>query len=125
MSRCKLGTKVVDMNRRGFLGMIIGGLATAAAMRTFPFRVFSFPTEIIAPSRLSVYQITNLSLEAIADQIPDLIERDAELYKMFLGVRYGEYYDPKPSLNAFPNSFRRFYPDESLGKLPLGSAPPK
>ena len=94
MSRCKLGTKVVDMNRRGFLGMIIGGLATAAAVRTFPFRVFSFPTEIIAPSRLSVDQITNLSLEAIADQIPDLIERDAELYKMFLGQRYGEYYDP-------------------------------
>ena len=34
------------MNRRGFLGMMIGGIATAAAVRTFPFRVFSFPKEI-------------------------------------------------------------------------------
>jgi hypothetical protein len=34
------------MNRRNFLGMMIGGVATAAAVRTFPFRVFSFPKEI-------------------------------------------------------------------------------
>lgn len=33
------------MNRRNFLGMI-GGVAATAAVRTFPFRVFSFPTEI-------------------------------------------------------------------------------
>jgi len=33
------------MNRRGFLGLI-GGVAAIAAERTFPFRVFSFPTEI-------------------------------------------------------------------------------
>lgn len=35
------------MNRRGFLGMMIGGIAAQAAVRSFPFRVFSFPTEII------------------------------------------------------------------------------
>lgn len=34
------------MNRRGFLGTLIGGIAGAAAVRTFPFRVFSFPSEI-------------------------------------------------------------------------------
>ncbi len=34
------------MNRRGFLKALIGGVATAAAVRTFPFRVYSFPTEI-------------------------------------------------------------------------------
>jgi hypothetical protein len=33
------------MNRRGFLGTLIGGVAAATAVRTFPFRVFSFPTE--------------------------------------------------------------------------------
>jgi hypothetical protein len=33
------------MNRRGFLRAMVGGLAIAAA-RTYPFRVFSFPTEI-------------------------------------------------------------------------------
>lgn len=37
------------MNRRNFLSTLIGGLATAAAVRTFPFRVFSFPKEIIVP----------------------------------------------------------------------------
>ena len=39
------------MNRRNFLSTLIGGVATAAAVRTFPFRVFSFPKEItIYPS---------------------------------------------------------------------------
>jgi hypothetical protein len=36
-------------NRRGFLKMmggLVGGVAASAAVRTFPFRVFSFPTEI-------------------------------------------------------------------------------
>lgn len=31
------------MNRRAFLGTLIGGVAAAAAVRTFPFRVYSFP----------------------------------------------------------------------------------
>lgn len=35
-----------EINRRGFLGMMIGGVAATAAVRTFPFRVFSFPTNI-------------------------------------------------------------------------------
>jgi hypothetical protein len=34
------------MNRRKFLSTLIGGVATAAAVRTFPFRVYSFPKEI-------------------------------------------------------------------------------
>jgi hypothetical protein len=38
------------MNRRGFLGTLIGGIAAASAVRTFPFRVFSFPTGIITPT---------------------------------------------------------------------------
>ena len=33
------------MNRRNFLGLMIGGVAVSAA-RTFPFRVFSFPKEV-------------------------------------------------------------------------------
>lgn len=33
------------MDRRNFLGMIIGGVAAAAATRSWPFRVFSFPSE--------------------------------------------------------------------------------
>jgi len=34
------------MNRRNFLSMMVGGVAAAAAVRTFPFRVFSFPQEV-------------------------------------------------------------------------------
>lgn len=37
------------MDRRGFLRSLIGGVAAGAAVRTFPFRVFSFPTEIVVP----------------------------------------------------------------------------
>ena len=34
------------MNRRNFLGALVGGVATAAAVRTWPFRVYSFPKGI-------------------------------------------------------------------------------
>jgi hypothetical protein len=34
------------MKRRSFLRSLVGGVACAAAVRTFPFRVFSFPSEI-------------------------------------------------------------------------------
>lgn len=38
------------MNRRSFFKSMVGGIATAAAVRAFPFRVFSFPSEVkIAP----------------------------------------------------------------------------
>jgi hypothetical protein len=33
------------MDRRGFLGKLIGGVAATAAARTWPFRVYSFPAE--------------------------------------------------------------------------------
>jgi hypothetical protein len=37
------------MNRRELFRTLIGGVAAAAAVRTWPFRVYSFPTEIAAP----------------------------------------------------------------------------
>jgi hypothetical protein len=36
----------MPMNRRNFLSLMFGGVAAAAAVRTFPFRVFSFPSEV-------------------------------------------------------------------------------
>jgi len=48
------------MNRRSFFRTMIGGVATAAAVRTFPFRVFSFPAEI-APTAFPVLLAPNLS----------------------------------------------------------------
>ena len=40
------------MDRRKFLSSLIGGVAATAAVRTFPFRVFSFPKEIQLSSDL-------------------------------------------------------------------------
>lgn len=37
------------MNRRSFFNKIVGGVAATAAARTWPFRVFSFPTQIVQP----------------------------------------------------------------------------
>ena len=37
-----------ELSRRGFLGLI-GGVAAGAAVRSWPFRVFSFPTEVSKP----------------------------------------------------------------------------
>lgn len=39
------------MERRNFLRLAIGGIAAATAVRTFPFRVYSFPTDIVIPNR--------------------------------------------------------------------------
>jgi len=35
--------------------MVIGGVAAVAAERTFPFRVFSFPSEIKIPEYYSIH----------------------------------------------------------------------
>lgn len=37
----------VQMDRRNFLRSLVGGVAVAAAARTFPFRVFSFSKEVV------------------------------------------------------------------------------
>jgi hypothetical protein len=42
----------VRVNRRKFLSTLIGGVAAAAAVRTFPFRVYSFPTELTPAPRI-------------------------------------------------------------------------
>lgn len=42
------------MNRRCFLKNTFGGIAAAAAVRSFPFRVFSFPSEIVTTKPVAV-----------------------------------------------------------------------
>lgn len=39
------------MNRRHFLSLVVGGVAVQAAVRTWPFRVYSFSNEILMPER--------------------------------------------------------------------------
>lgn len=69
------------MNRRGFIGMLIGGIAAAAAVRTWPFRIYSFPAEVKAPSPL--LQCVALQLEKVREQLPRLYENDQILISRF------------------------------------------
>jgi hypothetical protein len=45
------------MDRRSFLGTMVGGMAVGAAVRTFPFRVYSFPSaiKIASPSEFPAW----------------------------------------------------------------------
>ena len=39
------------MKRRNFLSaLLVGGISVKAAVRTWPFRVFSFPSKIVIPA---------------------------------------------------------------------------
>lgn len=45
------------MERRTFMGLMVGGVIAEAAFRTFPFRVYSFPSELKLPDHsIEVYQ---------------------------------------------------------------------
>lgn len=66
------------MNRRTFIGTLIGGVATAAAVRTWPFRIYSFPSEltiISASDSLPDLDFTaiSLSLDAFSKEPPELL----------------------------------------------------
>lgn len=80
------------MERRKFLSTLIGGVAATAAVRTFPFRVFSFPKEIQSgtwgnlercpyPARLSTPYLSN----GVA-VTPELIRRAIEQMKRMMGT---------------------------------------
>ena len=80
------------MNRRNFLRLMVGGVATAAAVRTFPFRVFSFPSQILFPARcLTVEDITNLTLERLSDDVfhvhPETLEAFRSLNPVLVSGR--------------------------------------
>jgi hypothetical protein len=44
----------MELSRRGFIGTMIGGVAASAAVRAWPFRVFSFPESIKVAQPLTV-----------------------------------------------------------------------
>lgn len=98
------------MNRRNFLGLLAGGLAAGAAVRSFPFRVFSFPKEIIVPRVGDI---------ALTDIPPYILGAPRSLH----GIPYWS--DVPPTVGTFYGIARRVTPDESLGYLPRGSAWPK
>lgn len=41
--------RIPRMDRRSFFRTMVGGVATSAAVRTWPFRVFSFPSNVCVP----------------------------------------------------------------------------
>jgi hypothetical protein len=43
------------MDRRSFLNMLVGGVAASAAVRVWPFRVYSFPSQIKRPSLCTIH----------------------------------------------------------------------
>src|SRR6266700_3270980 len=51
------------MDRRKFFGMMIGGVAAAAAVRTWPFRIYSFPSKPrIDPARIDLLDLSHWGL---------------------------------------------------------------
>lgn len=60
------------MNRRGFIGFLAGGIAAEAVVRTFPFRVFSFPSEIVpaySPLDLAPIYYSKEALQALVKHL--------------------------------------------------------
>lgn len=66
------------MNRRKFLNSLVGGIAASAAVRTFPFRVFSFPSEIHIPTTIGP-PIYDYTICPPLFSVGDLINIDNEL----------------------------------------------
>lgn len=57
------------MDRRSFFRSMIGGVAATAAVRTWPFRVFSFPNELAMPLPLFAEKyIRGIDLTALEKQ---------------------------------------------------------
>lgn len=63
------------MNRRSFLTSLIGGVAAGAAVRAWPFRVFSFPSEI---ARRPAFRIPTFG-RGISE---DLLARQREIFQV-------------------------------------------
>lgn len=81
------------LTRRGFLGALVGGAAvaaTASVARTFPFRVFSFPSEVKTYATISEYteyaDYVNFSSFAIAKGIDAAVIKAVHELAYNLGV---------------------------------------
>jgi len=78
------------MNRRKFLNSLVGGIAASAAVRTFPFRVFSFPSEV------KMYPYFDKRTMVVSDTslfaLGDLIDVDGEV---LIVDKVFNYHNPK------------------------------
>jgi hypothetical protein len=81
------------INRRGFIGTMVGGVAASAAVRTWPFRVYSFPTDIQIVPEFPAWMYSAASF------INDFqVDRDSEYWKLNnefrAGIRNFEIFGP-------------------------------
>jgi hypothetical protein len=61
------------MKRRDFISKLVGGVATAAAVRSWPFRVFSFPSQVApSPDYMKLRDISLLDLEPVVRPLYDV-----------------------------------------------------
>jgi len=84
------------MNRRSFLGTMIGGIAASAAVQTWPFRVYSFPSSII-PTTLPAMSIRFIKALDIDNKI---ISRFDVLYGFGQNLTIPKYADAGYSITA-------------------------
>ena len=69
------------MNRREFLSTLVGGVSVNAAVRTWPFRVFSFPSKIVIPThRFSFFEMFALDGPEMSEFLPSELDLDLDAY---------------------------------------------
>jgi hypothetical protein len=102
------------MDRRKFLNSLISGIAASAAVRTFPFRVYSFPKEIVQlPLRIDDIRFYNtyeldggLGRRHIVEmRINDkvrLFETERDPYEKLGEIWRGDFSGLKPCQPVFP-----------------------
>lgn len=73
------------MDRRKFLGMLVGGVAVAAAAQSFPFKVFSFPSEIKVATIAEYSDYYSFSQFSLAQAIDESVSRMAATMSYRLG----------------------------------------
>lgn len=88
------------MDRRNFLGMVVGGVAAGTAVRTFPFRVYSFPTDIKIASAMEfpawMYSAENFSYYAKITAPDDPEERERIHKEIWASTRVAD--GPNPNM---------------------------
>jgi hypothetical protein len=91
------------MNRRGFLKALVGGVAAAAAVQSFPFRVFSFPSQIKIPTFGEYVEYCNFSSFAINESIDKMYLDIAEELGRSAGMLVTKAYETGYPMLAFSN----------------------
>jgi hypothetical protein len=86
------------MNRRNFVQTLVGGIATAAAVRTFPFRVFSFPRQIRLETPEGILQQINRDLECASA---------SEIREFFTALELCRLFQVPPALVLSPSALHR------------------